>query len=127
MYDYDAHLKDTEKTFHLNSKNTIEIPFKDISSQDKLSAIRIEYLLNYKENRFGYLTENKITNVKDCDLPNSIEVEFIENPRRETVYRTIKAVTKNNTLIIVSQTRKETTVPDYYPKIVFENSYTSGK
>lgn len=123
-YDYDAHLDYPEKTFTLDENNSVVISYKDIPNIDKLAAIRIEYLLNYTEKRYGYLTENKIVNRKNGDVPNLIEVEFIERPRKEMVYRAIKAVVKNDILKIVSSSKTKIILPDYYDDIEFEDSYS---
>jgi hypothetical protein len=127
VYDYNAHLEDSEKILYLNTNNVIEIPFHDIPNHDKLAAIRIEYLLNYKEKRFGYLTENHTINVRNGDLPNVIGVELVENPKKEIVYRKIKAVIQNNTIVIVSTTKNKTMLPDYHEEIMFEDSYALDK
>ena len=107
--------------------NTIEIPFKDIPNRDKLASIRIEYLLNYNEKRFSYLTQNNTLNVRNGDLPNVIGVELVENPKREIVYRKIKGVIQNTSMVIVSTTKNKTMLPDYYREMLFEDSYALGK
>ncbi|MBS0646420.1 MAG: hypothetical protein JSR97_07485 [Verrucomicrobia bacterium] len=126
-YDYDAHLDKLEKTFSLNADNSIIIPYKDVPNLNKLAAIRIEYLLNYTEKRYNYLTENKTVNIKQGDVPNIIDVEFLENPKKEIVYRTIKAVVQKDILRIVSISKTKTILPDYYRDIEFENSYSLNK
>jgi hypothetical protein len=63
-YDYEAHLENPETNFTLTSDNSVIIPFADIPNFDKLASIRIEYLLNFTEKRFNFLTENKTANVK---------------------------------------------------------------
>jgi hypothetical protein len=80
-YDYDAHIDRPEKIFSLDANNSVIIPYKVIPNLDKLAAIRIEYLLNYTEKRYNYLTENKTINVKQGDIPNIIDVEFVERPK----------------------------------------------
>jgi hypothetical protein len=124
VYDYDAHLEDSEKVFTLKTDNTLDIPFKSIPNLSKLAAIRIEYQLNYKEKRYSYLTENNMINIKIADIPNLINVEFVENPKKEIVHRTIKGVIKKDTLVIVSTSKTATTLPDYHGQIEFEDSYT---
>ncbi|HKB43406.1 MAG TPA: hypothetical protein VKC90_03420 [Chitinophagaceae bacterium] len=126
-YDYDAHIDSPEKIFSLGENNSVVIPYKDIPNLDKLAAIRIEYLLNYTEKRYNYLTENKTINVKQRDIPNIIDVEFVERPKKEIVYRTIRAVVKNDTLRIVSSSKTKTILSDYYRDIEFENSYSLNK
>jgi len=126
-YDYDAHIDSPEIIFSLDANNSVVISYKDIPNLDKLAAIRIEYLLNYTEKRYNYLTENKTINRKQGDVPNIIEVEFVERPKKEIVYRTIRAVVKNNTLRIVSNSRTKTILPDYYRDIEFEDSYSLSK
>ena len=126
-YDYDAHIDSPEKAFSLDANNSVIIPYKDIPNLDKLAAIRIEYLLNYTEKRYNYLTENKTINRKEGDVPNIIEVEFVEKPKKEIVYRTIRAVVKNDTLRIVTNSRTKTILPDYHRDIEFEDSYSLSK
>lgn len=126
-YDYDAHIDSPEKVFTLNENNSVVISYKDIPNLDKLAAIRIEYLLNYTEKRYNYLTENKTINRKEGDVPNIIEVEFVEKPKKEIVYRTIKAVVKSDTLKIVSSSKTKIILPDYYRDIEFEDSYSLNK
>lgn len=127
VYDYNTNLKGVEKILHLNKNNELEISFQDISSIDNLTAIRIEYLLNNEQKRFGYLTQNKILNIKNGDLPNIIRVEFVENPRKEIVYRTIKGVARDNILVIFSTSKSKITLPDYHGDIKFEADYTLDK
>lgn len=126
-YDYDAHIDSPTVTFTLDANNSITIPYKDIPDFDKLAAIRIEYLLNYTEKRCDYLTENKTINRKEGEIPNIIEVEFVEKPEQEIVYRTIKAVVKNDKLEIVSSSKTKIKLPDYYRDIEFEDSYSLNK
>lgn len=126
-YDYDAHIDSPAITFTLNANNSIIIPYKAIPNFDKLAAIRIEYLLNYTEKRYNYLTENKTINRKEGDVPNIIAVEFVENPKKEIVYRTITAFIKNDVLKIVSNSKTKTILPDYYRDIEFEDSYSLSK
>lgn len=126
-YDYDAHIDIPEKIFSLDANNLVIIPYKDILNLDKLAAIRIEYLLNYTEKRYSYLTENKTVNIKQGNIPNIIDVEFVEIPKKEIVYRTIVAVIKNDTLRIVSSSKTKTILPDYNREIEFEESYNLNK
>ena len=126
-YDYDAHIDSPEKTFALDANNSIVIFYKDIPNLDKLAAIRIEYLLNYTEKRYNYLTENKTINRKQGDIPNIIDVEFVEKPKKEIVYRTIRAVVKNDTLRIVRNLKTKTVLPDNNPDIEFEDNYNLSK
>lgn len=126
-YDYYAHIDSPEKTFSLNTNNSVVISYKDIPNLDKLAAIRIEYLLGYTEKRYYYLTENKTINIKQGDIPNIIDVEFLERPRTEIVYRTIKAIVQNDTLRIVSSSKTKTILPDYFRDIEFEDSYSLNK
>lgn len=126
-YDYDAHLDNPEKTFTLTADNSVIIPFADIPNLDKLASIRVEYLLNFTEKRFNFLTENKTANVKQADIPNIINVEFVETPKKEIVYRTIKSIVKGENLIILSTTKTKVNLLDYHRDIEFEDSYTLSK
>lgn len=126
-YDYDAHLENPETTFTLTADNSVVIPFADIPNLDKLASIRVEYLLNFTEKRYNFLTENKTANVKQADIPNIINVEFVEKPKKEIVYRTIKSVVKDGNLKILSTTKTTVSLPDYYRDIEFEDSYAISK
>ncbi|GAB2833023.1 hypothetical protein [Ferruginibacter profundus] len=126
-YDFDAHIDSPEKIFSLDENNSVVISYKDIPNFDKLAAIRIEYLLNYTDKRYSYLTENKTINLKEGDVPNIIAVEFVEKPRKEIVYRIITAFVKNDVLKIISNSKTKTTLPDYYRDIEFEESYSLSK
>ena len=123
-YDYDAHIDSPEKIFSLDANNSVVIPYKNIPNLNKLAAIRIEYLLNYTDKRYNYLTENNTVNVKQGDIPNIIDVEFVERPKKEIVYRIISAVVKKNTLRIVTNSKTKTILPDYHSDIEFEDSYS---
>ncbi len=127
VYDYDAHLDEPEVVFDIKPDNTIEIPFKDIPNYKKLSAIRIEYRLNFSETRYNYLTQNNPLNTKKSDVPSIINVEFVEHPKKEMVYRTVKGIIKNDTLIIVSTTTTKTILPDYNRNLEFENNFVLRK
>lgn len=126
-YDYDAHIDSPETIFTLDENNSVVISYKDIPNLDKLAASRIEYLLNYTEKRYNYLTENKTINRKEGEVPNIIEVEFVERPKKEIVYRTIKAIVQNDTLRIISSSKTKTELPDYFREIEFEDSYSLNK
>ena len=127
VYDYDAHLDEPEMTFDIKADNTIEIPFKNIPNFKKLSAIRIEYELDFKETRYNYMTQNNPLNNKKSDVPNVINVEFVERPKMETVYRTITGVIKKDTLNIVSINKTKTKLLDYNRDIEFENHFALRK
>jgi hypothetical protein len=126
-YDFDAHLENPETNFTLTADNSVIIPFADIPNLHKLASIRVEYLLNFTEKRFNFLTENKAVNVKQADIPNIINVEFVEKPKKEIVYRTIKSVVKDGNLKILSITKTKVNLPDYYRDIEFEDSYELSK
>ena len=111
----------------MDENNSVVISYKDIPNFDKLAALRIEYLLNYTNKRYSYLTENKTINRKEGDVPNIIEVEFVEKPKQEVVYRTITAIVKNDILKIISNSKTKTILPDYYRDIEFEDSYSLSK
>lgn len=127
VYDYDAHLDEPEVMFDIKSDKTIEIPFKDIPNFQRLSALSIEYKLNFTDIRNTYLTQNNPLNRKKIDIPNVISVEFVERPKNDIVYRKIKGFIKNDTLIIVSATKTKTFLPDYNRELEFENNFTLRK
>jgi hypothetical protein len=127
LYDFDAKLEDVDRIFQLDSNNTIQIPFTDIPNLDKLASIRIEYRLKDGDTRFCCLTENVTVNVRKSELPNIIAVEFVENPKRETLYRVFKGLIKDNTLEILSSINSKANLPDYTNETLFERQYTLVK
>jgi hypothetical protein len=127
VFDYGAHLVEPETIFSIRPDNTIEIPFKDIPNFKLLSAIRIEYKLNGSEAGCYYLTQNNPLNTMETDIPNIINIEFVEQPKTEIVFRTVKGIIKNDTLIIVSINKTKTILPDYYRDLEFENNFSLRK
>lgn len=123
MYDFDAKIDVVEKIMTLNQDNSIEIPFVDIPNLEKLAAIRIEYQLNPSEKRFAYITENKIINRKENDIPNIVDIEFVEFPKIEIVYRTTIGKIKNEQLEIISSSLTKSSLPYYLEEIGFEKYY----
>lgn len=124
IYDFGAHLEDIEQVLTLKAGNTLEIPFQSIPHLDQLAALKIEYLLNFTEKREGYLTQNKVVNKKERKVPNLINVEFVEKPLKEVVYRTTKAVWQNDTLTVVSTVSTKSRLVDYGSNASFEDVYT---
>jgi hypothetical protein len=129
IYDFKSHMRGFENPteYKFNSDNTIKIPFNSILNLYLLAAIRIEYQLNPKEKRWGYLTENKTINIREGSISNIINVEFVEIPKKETVSRISKGVIKSNELVIVSTNKTKITLPDYHRDIEFANFYPLGK
>jgi hypothetical protein len=123
IYDFASEIKDIQKTMSFNLENSIEIPFIEIPNIDKLAAIRIEYLLSSNEKRFEYITENKMINVKEKDIPNIVEIEFVELPKKEIVYRTTIGKIENEQLEIVSSKLTKSNLPYYLREIKFEKYY----
>ena len=126
IYDYDSHLENIEKVFKLKSSNLLEIPFNEIPDLKELTSIRAECQFNYEKRR-AYITdcsEKKYLNKKGKEIPNIINVEYIEKPKKEIVYRTIKGVLNKNKLVIVSITKSKTLLPDHNKDILFEDNYT---
>ena len=127
FYDFHSHLEDSVRELTFNLNNTLQIPYSDIPNFSQLASIRIEYLLNGTEKRYDFLTENNTVNVKKGDIPNIIVVEFVEAPKKEVVYRTIKGIIQKGTLVIISATKTKINLPDYYPEIEFEDKYELRK
>lgn len=127
VYDFESHLKDAEKTYTLNEDNIIKIPYQDIPNLEKLASLRIAYHLNNNNNNLrydGYITENEMVNQKFGSIPNLVEVEFIENPKKETIHRTTKGILKDNTLLIISTIKTKTKLNDFRKTLNFEKVYT---
>jgi hypothetical protein len=127
IYDFDAHIDNIERSLRLDTDSSMIIPYSFIPHLSKLAAIKIEYQLTPLEKRYAYLTENKTLNMKEKEIPNIINVVFVEKPKKEIVYRTIKAVVRESKLTIISSSKTKTTLPDYYRDIEFEDGYTLTK
>lgn len=127
MYDFDAKIENVEKIMSFDEKNNIEIRFKDIPNLDKLASIRIEYQLSSSEKRYDYITENKTVNVREKDIPNVVEIEFVEEPKKEIVYRTTIGKLEGEKLEIVSNIKTKTSLPEYLGEISFEKYYELRK
>ena len=127
IYAEDAHLDDLERTFTMDANNHITIPFQSIPHVDQLSAIRVEYQLTPNETRFDYLTKNNPLNTRKQAVPNIIDVQFLEHPKKELVYRTIKGVISSDTLHIVAISKTKTFLKDYTTKLEFESYYPLKK
>jgi transposase-like protein len=126
-YDYDAKIDHVEKTMNFNEDNSIEIPFKEIPNHKKLASIRIEYYLSANEKRYAYITEGNIANVKEKDIPNIVEIEFVEQPIKEIVYRTTIGKLDGEKLEIISSSKTKISLPDYLKEIDFEKYYELRK
>ena len=127
IYDFDAEIDDVEKMMSFSPDSSIEIPFEEIPNHDKLASIRIEYNLSSSEKRDGYITESKAINVKVKDIPNIVEIEFVEQPKKEMVYRTTIGKLEGDKLEIVSSVKTKSSLPEYLPEIGFERFYELRK
>lgn len=127
IYDFDAEIDDVLKIMSFNQDNSIEFPFEEIPNHDKLASIRIEYNLSSSEKRDGYITESKAVNVKVKDIPNIVEIEFVEQPKKEMVYRTTIGKLVGDKLEIVSSSKTKTSLPEYLTEIEFEKYYELRK
>jgi hypothetical protein len=88
----------------------------------------VEYPWNENENRIAYLTENKYLNKKEVDIPNVINVEFVEIPNKEIVYRTTKGIIQQDKLFIISSTKTKASLPDRRREmLVFDSIYPLKK
>lgn len=126
VYDFDSKLKDIDTVGLLNNRNEIAISFKDVPNRDKLASIRITYNFN-NEKRDVFLTTGEVPNIRHGDIPNMIEAELIENPKKEIIYRTVKAIIKNNTISAISISKTTTQLHDYFDELKFADNYTLVK
>jgi hypothetical protein len=129
IYDFNSHMCNFENEieYKFDSTNTIKIPFNSILNLYLLASIRIDYQLNMKEKRWGYLSEDKTINTREGNIPNIINVEFVEVPKKGIVSRSTKGVIDNNKLAIISSFKTKTTLPDYQPDVEFQNFYELNK
>ena len=127
MYDYDAKIDGVEKIMNFNTDNSIDISFLEIPYHEKLASIRIEYYLSASEKRYAYITEGKTVNEKENDIPNIVEIEFVEKPTKEIVYRTTIGKLLDEKLEIVSNVKTKSSLPEYFGEISFEKYYELQK
>ncbi len=123
VYDFESGLKSTKLNLELDNKISLKIPFENIPNREELASFRYEYELTNGDKRYGYITENNTVNVKEKKLPNFIEVTIVENPKKETIYRTTKAIIDEKKLKIISIERTESDLPDHIKNIAFKESY----
>ena len=123
VYDYDADLKDFKRKMELDTNFSLKIPFNDIPNRKELASIRYEYFLSNGEKRYGYITKTQIVNEKESELPNNIVITFVENPKKETIYRITKAILAYNKLIVLSKEKNKSDLPDYTNEIKFKEVY----
>lgn len=127
IYDYDAKIDDVEKTMSFDSNNSIEIPFKEIPNHKKLASIKIEYYLSESEKRYAYISEGQTVNEKEKDIPNIVEIEFVEKPLKEIIYRTTIGKLEGEKLEIISNEKTKTSLSENLKEISFEKYYELRK
>ena len=127
VYDFGSNLSDVKKKMRLNSDNEIKIPFAQIPNHSKLASIGIEYYLDEKRKRIGYITENKFANVRMVEVPNMVTIQFKENPQKEIIERTNIGVISGDTLTIISSFKTKSILPDYHRKLIFKANYKLAK
>jgi hypothetical protein len=102
---------------------SLKIPFTDIPNRKELASFRYKYILPNGQKRYGYITESNTVNEKEDDLPNFIDVTFIEQPKKEIICRITKAVLIGDTIKIVSKEKTKSNLPDYSAEIEFNEVY----
>jgi hypothetical protein len=123
VYDFEPGLKSTKLNLELDNKISLTIPFEDIPNRKELASFRYEYELTKGDKRYGYITENNTVNTKEKEIPNLIEVTIVEKQKKETIYRTTKAIIGENKLKIISIEKTKSELPDHIKNIAFKESY----
>jgi len=123
IYDFDSTLDYISLNLELENDSSIKIPFKDIPNREKLASIRYKYFLPNGEKRYGYITESRTANVKVKNLQNFITVILIEQPKKETIFRTTKATLINDEIKIISTDKTNSLLPDYTEELYFKDVY----
>ena len=123
-YDFDSKLNSEKSIEFTTDKNgNIEIPINKIPNFDKVASLK--YKFQYKQRKIdGYITESDFVNKKAKEIPNDIVVVLIENPKKETVVRTVKTILKDNKLYILSSNKTKTNIKDFHNEWKFEKIYT---
>jgi len=123
-YDFDSKLNSEKSIEFTTDKNgIIEIPINKIPNFEKVASLA--YQFQYKQRKIsGYISESNFVNQKNKEIPKDIVVVIIENPKKETVIRTIKAVLKDNKLYIISSNKTKTNIKDFHNEWKFEKIYT---
>lgn len=128
VYDYDSKLDDIDTILKLDDNFCLKIQYKEIPNRNKLASIRYEYFLPNGDKRYGYITENQTVNVKNEELPNIVEVTFIEKPQKEIIYRITKANIKSDKIRIISiKKTKSILLSDYTKELRFKEIYKKEK
>jgi len=123
VYDFTSDLDNVKLNMELSNDFSLKIPFIDIPNRNELASIRYEYFLPNGKKRYGYITESDTVNTKENDLPNYIDITFIEQPKKEIVCRITKAVLIDDTIKIVSKEKTKSNLPDYSAEIEFKEVY----
>ena len=123
-YDFDSKLNSEKSIEFTTDKNgNIEIPINKIPNFEKVASLA--YQFQYKQRKIsGYISESNFVNQKDKEIPKEIIVVLVENPEKETVVRTVKAVLKDNKLYIISSKKTKTNIKDFQNEWKFEEFYT---
>jgi hypothetical protein len=123
VYDIETDIENITINMELENDFSLEIPFKNIPNQKKLASIRFDYYLPNGEKRYGYITENQFINYKESEIPNQIEIKFIEKPKEELINRVTKATLIDDRIKIISTQMNKSDLPDYMTKIEFKDVY----
>ncbi|MFT3920851.1 hypothetical protein [Cloacibacterium sp.] len=123
-YDFDSKINpDNSYEFTTNKNGIIEIPINKIPNFDKVASLK--YKFQYKQRKIdSYITESDFVNKKAKEIPKDIVVVLIENPKKETVVRTVKTILKDNKLYILSSNKTKTNIKDFHNEWKFEKLYT---
>lgn len=123
-YDFESEIKSNEPINLITDTNgKIEIPLDKIPNQDKLASLRFE--IDYKGQKiYDYLTENEAVNKKTSEIPTSIKIIIIENPKAELVTRIIKAKVDKDKIKILSINKSKGELPDFNNELKLEKIYT---
>ncbi len=122
VYDFGSEIDDIEFETVLDHNAVLNLPFQNIPHLNKLASIRFEIILGNGEKRYGYITDHQVVNKRVKKLPNQITITLIEEPIKEWVYRTTKALYFDGNLKIIS-TEKTQSKFDNDENLKFKDLY----
>ena len=123
VYDLGSDWDFEEYEMTLENDFSLKIPFENIPNINKLASIRFLYYLENGEKRFGFISADDTITEKEKDLPNLIEVTFIEQPEKEIVNRITKAILIDDRIKIISSQKNNTNLADETSELIFKDYY----
>ncbi|MEO0471580.1 MAG: hypothetical protein AAF206_18260 [Bacteroidota bacterium] len=108
----DGQVQDFSYRAILNQNNQIFLPFDSVPQVHQLFAISFSFRISTDQTREAEFNHGNSFLTISTDLPNQIQILLVEQPERETIYRKLTAIIKENQLHLVTNTHTETHLED---------------